>query len=143
MQYGDCAGAVLWRQEKLLLGKRSPHRIAYPNCWDVLGGRVEPGETFQQALIREVQEEVGLLPRRFRELAVMVEPEGAILPVARYRIYVVDEWDGGEPTMLGHEHTELRWFTIAEACAQPDLALSCYRDLFRRIARNPSDEGSR
>jgi 8-oxo-dGTP diphosphatase len=87
----------------------------------------------QQALTRELQEELGLIARSFWELAVLSEPEEVSQPLARYHIYVVDEWDGGEPSMLGHEHTELRWFSIAEACALPDLALSKYRDLFQRL----------
>jgi 8-oxo-dGTP pyrophosphatase MutT (NUDIX family) len=99
----------------------------------VLGGRVETGETVQQALIRELREEVGLTVRSFRELAVLSDPEGAAHPIARYHIHVVDEWDDGEPTMQGHEHTELRWFRIDEACALRDLALPEYRDLFQRL----------
>jgi 8-oxo-dGTP diphosphatase len=99
----------------------------------VLGGKVEPGETVQQALIRELEEEVGLTPRSFRELAVLSDPEKMAEPVSRYYIHVVEDWEGGEPSMLGHEHTELRWFSIAEACAQPDLALPDYRTLFQRL----------
>ena len=32
--------------------------IDYPNCWDVLGGHVEEGETPTECIIREMQEEV-------------------------------------------------------------------------------------
>jgi hypothetical protein len=51
MRGGDYACATFWREQKLLLGKRSPQRRAYPNCWDILGGKKEEGETLEQALI--------------------------------------------------------------------------------------------
>jgi 8-oxo-dGTP diphosphatase len=34
------ACAILLDEERILLGKRAPHRKAYPGCWDVIGGRV-------------------------------------------------------------------------------------------------------
>ncbi len=36
--------------------------------------------------------------------------------------------------MTNHEHTELAWFSIEQACALPDLALVEYVDVFRRAA---------
>jgi 8-oxo-dGTP diphosphatase len=33
--------------------------LPYPGQWDLLGGAVEPGETLREAVVREVQEEVG------------------------------------------------------------------------------------
>ena len=50
----------LWRHDKILLYLRdnSPH-ISYPDYWSPLGGQVEAGETPQQALERELQEEIG------------------------------------------------------------------------------------
>jgi NUDIX domain len=41
------------RNGKLLLGRRADHRKLYPRCWDVIGGKVEAGETIEMALIRE------------------------------------------------------------------------------------------
>jgi hypothetical protein len=35
--------------------------------------------------------------------------------------------------MTNDEHTELRWFTLDEACALADLALDEYRSVFRQI----------
>jgi 8-oxo-dGTP pyrophosphatase MutT (NUDIX family) len=133
MRGGDYACAIFWREQKILLGKRSPHRRAYPNVWDILGGKKEEGESLEQALTREMREEIGVTPRNVTKLTVLRDPMESLHDPMRYHIYRVDAWDGGEPALLNHEHTELRWFSIADACAQPDLALPEYRNLFKKL----------
>lgn len=44
---------------KIFVHKRSANRRLFPNCWDIVGGHVEEGETLQQALDREIGEETG------------------------------------------------------------------------------------
>lgn len=51
---------ILNDQKEVLLQKRSPNKKAYPNRWALLTGRVELNETFKNAAIREINEEVGL-----------------------------------------------------------------------------------
>ena len=54
-----CVGAVIKdRGNRLLLIKRGHEPGA--GLWSLPGGRIEPGETDQQALVREVREETGL-----------------------------------------------------------------------------------
>jgi 8-oxo-dGTP diphosphatase len=128
-----CACAVFVRHGHLLLAKRAPHRTAYPNCWDVVGGHVEPGETIEQALIREAEEEVGLTPKRFALARCIERPSSDPYGQSAFHCFVVHEWDGGEPRMLGDEHVEIRWFTVADASVLTDLALAEYRDLFSTL----------
>jgi 8-oxo-dGTP diphosphatase len=48
-------------QGELLLRLRDDRPdILHPNCWDVIGGLLEPGETPEEALLRETREEIGL-----------------------------------------------------------------------------------
>jgi hypothetical protein len=49
-------------------------------------------------------------------------------------MYLVTGWQGGEPTILDDEHSELRWFTRTAAIALHDLALDDYRPLLLEIA---------
>lgn len=134
LRHGDFACVILWRDGKLLLGLRSARKRTYPNCWDILGGYVEPGETIEQALARELVEEVGLTPVEFFKLAVFDEPDPARHGQARYHAYVVTGWTGGEPAMLGDEHVDMAWFEPSEAALLPALAMPEYRELFEMAA---------
>jgi 8-oxo-dGTP diphosphatase len=122
-----CAGAILLSGGALLLGRRAAHR-SYPDCWDIIGGHVEPGETIEQALVREVEEEIGVTPVDFTRLTSLQAKE------IELHIYRVDAWSGGNPTLLGDEHVELRWFAVEAACALPNLAAGEYRRVFRELA---------
>jgi 8-oxo-dGTP diphosphatase len=120
-------GAILLRDGALLLGQRAPHR-SYPDCWDIIGGHLERGETIEQALVREVEEEVGVTPTQFAKLTSL-HAEGMEL-----HIYRVDAWTGGSPAIQDDEHVELSWFTIEAACTLPNLASDQYTSVFRKLS---------
>jgi 8-oxo-dGTP diphosphatase len=135
MQHYACA--MLIRDGRILLGKRAPHRKAYPNCWDVIGGKVESGESIEHALVRELKEEIGVAPDVYRRVGEVVDTSPQARGNATYHMFSITRWSG-EPLMRNHEHTALQWFTIAEACNEPDLAKTEYRDLFRRLGDSVS-----
>ncbi len=55
-----CVGALITDgRGRLYVQERAPDRPLFPNCWDVAGGHVEPGENLHQALAREINEETG------------------------------------------------------------------------------------
>lgn len=130
----EVACAFLLRDGRILLGRRTPQRHSYPGCWDVLGGHLEAGETPEQALIREVQEEAGITPIRFRRIGNITDPDPARADKAVCHCFAVTAWTGGAPAMLGDEHSEIRWFSLAEAAGLPGLALEDYRALFLSLA---------
>jgi 8-oxo-dGTP diphosphatase len=115
--------------------RRSPHRSAYPGLWSFPGGHVEQHETLTEALVREIREEVGVTPTSFFFLGSIDDPNAPETDPATYHMYSVSAWNGGEPTLLGDEHTALGWFTPAAAIVLPDLALEEYRPLFASMIR--------
>ncbi len=108
--------AALIRQNLVLLAHRHPARRWYPDCWDLVGGHLEPGETPEQAVRRECQEEIGvtlteLHPRPLEVADPNLEPHG----------FVVTGWQG-EPTNLApDEHDALAWYP-ADALSTLHLA---------------------
>lgn len=93
---------------------------------------IEPGETMDQALARELDEEIGVLPQVFDFLGSVLDPHEVDRGGARYHLHRVSVWTGEEPRIRNHEHTLLRWFTLEETYVLKDLALAEYRPLFAR-----------
>lgn len=135
-----CVGALVIREQegpRLLLGKRAASRTAYPGVWDVPGGHCEPGETPEQALVRELQEELGVTPTAWRRLAEVCVPDGAGREAPlRLHLYAVTAWEGTPHNRQPAEHTEVAWFPLEAACGL-DLAHPSYPALFRRFASLP------
>jgi mutator protein MutT len=139
----DIVNALLIRRGTVLLARRSPHRKAYPDLWSFPGGHVEKGESLAAALRRELREEIGIVPIDYRFVEAITDLNTATDDPVSYHMYVVTAWQGGEPTILDTEHTELRWFTQAEAISLSDLALPEYRALLGNLAEIDSDTGAR
>ena len=114
----------------LLLGRRASHKRICPGLWDVIGGHVEGGETIEQALARELREEIGVTPVGATKLASIPFVDGT--EKVELHVFRVDAWTG-DPVLANDEHTELRWFTVAAASALSDLAAREYVDLFRTL----------
>jgi 8-oxo-dGTP diphosphatase len=97
--------------------------------WDMIGGHVETGETVEQALLREFNEEIGIYPTRFIPMNEIIVPEAN--ESARLFTYRIDGWSG-EPRLANDEHSELRWFGADITDATP-LASDLYLPLFRSL----------
>ena len=55
----EVVAALIWDKNRFLACQRPAHK-ARGLLWEFVGGKVEPGETREQALIRECQEELGI-----------------------------------------------------------------------------------
>jgi 8-oxo-dGTP diphosphatase len=131
-----CAGLLIERrggEPVLLLGKRAAGRRFYPGEWDLIGGHVEAGETPEEALTRELREEIGVTPLSWREAARVVVPVGGPgeAPL-EFWLYAVTAWRGTPRNLLLEEHDEIAWFSVEEAC-RLELADESYPELFRRV----------
>jgi 8-oxo-dGTP diphosphatase len=59
--------AILERDGRTLIGQRTPEQ-SHPLKWEFPGGKVEAGETPKQALVRELEEELGIRAEEFNEI---------------------------------------------------------------------------
>ena len=126
----EVVAALIIQSQMILLGQRSAGRAFYPGVWDVFGGHVEPGEQHQQTLIRELQEELGITPTKWRFL----ETINASLPSSdelTLYLYLVTQWTGTPANLQLDEHSAIGWFSLAEA-TQLQLAHPTYPTLFAR-----------
>jgi 8-oxo-dGTP diphosphatase len=88
---------------EFLLGQRAPGTF-YPGFWEFPGGKVEPGETPQAALVRELREELGIEAVRSDPwLRRQHEYEHAHV---RLNFFRVREWHG---KLCDHVHSALAW----------------------------------
>ena len=55
----EVVAALIWQENKFMICQRPSHK-ARGLLWEFVGGKVEPGETKEQALIRECQEELAV-----------------------------------------------------------------------------------
>ena len=124
-------GLLIDSNGRVLLGLRAHHKRVAPGLWDIVGGRVEHGEAADDALIREIVEELGVRPTRFRLLASLVEQsDGA--PLCVHHVYSITEWEGGNPRNACDEHSEVRWFTMGEVRRLDNKTPFDFDDLYSR-----------
>ena len=104
----DVVAALIWEGDRFLACQRPAHK-ARGLLWEFVGGKVEPGESLEEALIRECRE----------ELDITVEPKDVFMEViheypdltVRLTLFnaVIAE---GVPKAL--EHNDIRWIKTSE-----------------------------
>lgn len=110
-----CVGAVIKDADgRLLLIKRGHEPSA--GLWSLPGGRIEPGETDEQAVRREVLEETNLTVecRRLLGRARLPGNAGTVMEVSDYLAVVT----GGE-LAAGDDAADARWVTAADLAGLP------------------------
>jgi 8-oxo-dGTP diphosphatase len=110
-----CVGAVIKDdQGRLLLIKRGHEPGA--GLWSIPGGRVEPGETDHEALVREMQEETGLAVQAGPLLGTVQRParDGDVLDIRDYAATIT-----GGTLRPGDDAAEARWVTVSEMAGMP------------------------
>ena len=99
----EVVAALVWDDDKFMICQR-PKEKARGLLWEFAGGKVEPGETKEAALIRECREELGVtisvggvfmeVEHRYPDITVRLTLFNAKIAV-------------GVPQML--EHNDIRW----------------------------------
>lgn len=117
----DVVCAVIERDGKILVAKRQPGGPA-GGKWEFPGGKIKSGETANEAICREIEEELGCTVRPLGGLNRTLHEYSnftiSLLPM-------ICELDSGEPKAL--EHTEIRWLAADQLSnldwAEADLAI--------------------
>ena len=104
----EVVAALIWENDCFLICRRPAHKTQ-AMLWEFVGGKVEPGETPEEALVRECRE----------ELDVTVEPLSVFTQVTHdypdVRVHLTlftARIVSGEPKLL--EHSAIEWITPSE-----------------------------
>jgi len=100
---------VVWK-DGLFLAVERPEGKAHAGWWEFPGGKVEPGESLEDALIRELKEELGFTATRltFWREKRFVYPQGPV----RLHFFHVTAFDG---EVVPQEGQRFAWFRPGEA----------------------------
>ena len=104
----EVVAALIWDGERFLICQRPEHK-ARGLLWEFVGGKVEQGETRQQALIRECQEELAITVA-VRDIFMEVDhvyPD-LMIHLTLFNASITE----GVPEKI--EHNDLRWITVEE-----------------------------
>ena len=104
----EVVAALIWEGNKFMICQRPAHK-ARGLLWEFVGGKVEQGETKEQAIIRECKEELNvLLSVGDMFMEVIHEYPDLTVHLTLFNATIVD----GEPQKI--EHNDIQWITPSE-----------------------------
>lgn len=104
----EVVAALIWNKDKFMICQRPAHK-ARGLLWEFVGGKVEPGETKEQALMRECQEELAVtLSVGDIFMDVFHEYPDITVHLTLFNATIAD----GVPQKL--EHNDIQWITPNE-----------------------------
>lgn len=99
---------VVRHEGAVLMLKRRPDDRWFPGCWCFPGGRIDPGESPEEGLTREIEEETGLtgvtLHQRFGVLESPWPARGRL-----YKVHCFELFAPRRGIRLSMEHSDARW----------------------------------
>lgn len=101
------AAGLIIKDKKILLTKRTKYTKAFPEHWTCPGGRADEGETAEEAVVREVKEEINL---NFKPTKLFHTGKWKDRELYRF----LGEWNG-EIKVQEKEISEWDWFTYEKA----------------------------
>ena len=104
----EVVAALIWDENRFLACQRPAHK-ARGLLWEFVGGKVEPGETREQALIRECREELAVT---VAVQDVFVEVDHVYPDLTVHLTLFNASIAEGIPQKI--EHNDLRWITVEE-----------------------------
>ena len=126
----EVVAALIWDGDKFMACQRPSHK-ARGLKWEFVGGKVEPGETKEQALIRECREELAVtvsVGEVFMD--VVHEYPDLTVHLTLFNAAITE----GVPQKI--EHNDIRWITVDEIdqyefCPADEVILNRLREQYR------------
>lgn len=104
----DVVAALIWDKGRFMICQRPAHK-ARGLLWEFVGGKVESGETKQEALVRECREELAVTVEPGEEFMTLVhEYPDLTVRLTLFHACIRE----GVPQKL--EHNDIRWISVSE-----------------------------
>ena len=104
----EVVAAIIWDKDKFMICQRPVYK-ARGLLWEFVGGKVEEGETKEQALVRECQEELSVtLSVGDVSMDVVHEYPDITVHLTLFNATIAE----GVPQKL--EHNDIRWISVSE-----------------------------
>lgn len=101
------------RDNKIFIAKRAATKSTFPDRFELVGGHLDPGETVEDALRREIKEEIGIKVTVAEPIDVFTyESEGIFKVEICYLCYPEDPTI--EPVLNPADHSSALWITEDE-----------------------------
>ena len=101
-------GALIWQEDRFMICQR-PAEKKRGLLWEFVGGKVEPGETMEDALIRECREELDIT-LKVGEQFVQVDHEYPDIHI----MLTIFHSEIAEGTPVLKEHADLKWIPVSD-----------------------------
>ena len=104
----EVVAALIWKNGKFMICRRPAHK-SRGLLWEFVGGKVEPGETKEQALVRECREELAVtVAVQDKFMSLVHEYPDITIHLTVFNAYIAE----GVPQLL--EHNDIRWIPPKE-----------------------------
>ena len=111
----EVMAAVFFSEGKILIMRRAPF-MSWPGYWEFPGGKLEPGESNEECLVRELREELHVDAKIGRFLTE--NSHGYDFGTVHLSVYEVLSWEGDIALTV---HDDLCWVPVHELATFPGL----------------------
>ena len=107
------SSCILLKKKKILITKR-PTGKPFPHYWEFPGGKLERGESFYDAIIRELEEELGIKVKS-KDLSIIdnVSHSYELNSIVIMAVFCMRKWTG---IVKAKENQQIQWLAAADLC---------------------------
>ena len=119
MKTRNCSVAVIERDGKILMGNKASGVGPYPDTWRLPGGGIEEGESPEDTVKREVNEEVGLIVTEVDGLGIYEDEEPDKKGEMTHYVFNMFKVSFSGEDKVSEEFPEIKWIEIDKLSEYP------------------------
>ena len=108
MKQLDCVAFILIENNQFLVEKRKLSKEVDPGARTIPGGHIEDGESQEEALYREIYEELGIVPQNIKYVCSLLHKTKELHKI---HYFLIESWEG---KILNNEAESLQWLPLEE-----------------------------